>query len=140
MVRAVSGSNEYVNPGSLAAPSGFSHAVVSAGGRTVWLAGQTALDAGGTVVAPGDIVAQFDRALENLLTALDAAGGRPEHLVSMTTYLVDVDGYRERSREIGQVWRRRVGREFPAMAVVGVSRLWEPAALVEVQGVAVVPS
>src|SRR5690606_41962202 len=59
-------------------PSGFSHAVVSSGGRTVWLAGQTALDADGTIVGAGDIVAQYDRALANLLTALDAAGGRPE--------------------------------------------------------------
>lgn len=136
----MSRSHERVNPESLAVPSGFSHAVVSSGGRTVWLAGQTALDADGTIVGTGDIVAQYDRALANLLTALDAAGGRPEHLVAMTAYLVDVDAYRERSREIGHVWRRLVGRDYPSMAVVGVTRLWEPDALVELQAVAVVPA
>lgn len=135
----MSPSHERVDPESLPAPSGFTHAVVSTGGRTVWLAGQTALDGGGALVGAGDVVAQYDRALANLLTALEAAGGRAEHLVSMTTYLVDVGAYRERSREVGEAWRRLVGRHYPAMAVVGVTRLWETDALVEVQGVAVVP-
>jgi enamine deaminase RidA (YjgF/YER057c/UK114 family) len=128
-----------VNPPELAAPSGFAHAVVSSGGRTVWLAGQTALDADGRIVAPGDVVAQFEQALRNLLTALQAAGGSPEHLVTMTTYIVDVPDYRARAREIGRVWRALVGTRYPAMAGIGVTRLWDDDALVEVQGVAVVP-
>ena len=128
-----------VDPPSLPTPSGFAHAVVTRGGRTVWLAGQTALDADGHVVAPGDVVAQFEQALGNLLTALRAAGGEPEHLVTMTTYIVDVADYRARARELGQVWRRLVGTRYPAMAGVGVSRLWDEEALVEVQAVAVVP-
>jgi enamine deaminase RidA (YjgF/YER057c/UK114 family) len=128
-----------VNPSALGKPSGFSHAVVSHGGRAVWLAGQTALDAGGTLVGPGDVVAQYDRALRNLLTALDDAGGRPEHLVSMTTYVLDVDDYRAHSRELGRVWKSLMGDHYPAMAAVGVTRLWDRDALVEVQGVAVLP-
>jgi enamine deaminase RidA (YjgF/YER057c/UK114 family) len=131
--------NEIVNPPGLAAPSGFAHAVVTRGGRTVWLAGQTALDADGRIVAPGDVVTQFRQALTNLLHALRAAGGEPDHLVTMTTYIVDVPDYRERARELGQVWRELVGPRYPAMAGIGVARLWDDDALVEVQGVAVVP-
>jgi enamine deaminase RidA (YjgF/YER057c/UK114 family) len=82
---------------------------------------------------------QFEQALGNLLTALRAAGGGPEHLASLTVYAVDLAGYREAGRELGAIWRRLAGREYPAMAAVGVRRLWDPDALVEVQGFAVVP-
>jgi len=127
-----------INPPGLARPSGFSHAVVAEGSRLVFLAGQTAMDAGGTLVA-GDVVEQFERALANLLAALAAAGGGPQHLASLTVYLVDMDGYRARAADIGAVWRRLVGREYPAMAGIGVARLWDADALVEVQGWAVLP-
>jgi enamine deaminase RidA (YjgF/YER057c/UK114 family) len=127
-----------VNPASLAAPSGFSHAVSATGGRIVFLAGQTALDAGGVVVA-GGIVAQFERALGNLLTALAAAGGRPEHLAKLTIFVTDPADYRAHAGEIGQVWRRLAGREYPAMALIGIVRLWDAEALVELEGIAVVP-
>jgi enamine deaminase RidA (YjgF/YER057c/UK114 family) len=130
---------ERINPAELARPSGFSHAARASGGRLVFLAGQTALAADGTVVGDG-VVAQFEQALGNLLTALRAAGGGPADLASLTVYLVDMDGYRARAGEIGEVWRRLVGREYPAMAAIGVTRLWDPAALVELQGVAVVGS
>jgi enamine deaminase RidA (YjgF/YER057c/UK114 family) len=128
---------ERVNPATLAKPSGFSHAVVADGGRVVFLAGQVALGADGAIV--GDTVAeQFERALGNLLEALRAAGGSPRDLASLTVYAVDLGDYREQAREIGLAWRRLVGREYPAMAAVGVARLWEPAALVEIQGYAVI--
>jgi enamine deaminase RidA (YjgF/YER057c/UK114 family) len=127
---------ERINPGELARPSGFSHAVSVPPGRLVFLAGQTALDAHGKIVGSG-VVDQFEAALGNLLTALRAAGGEPADLVSVTVYLVDLDDYRVHAREAGEVWRRLVGRDYPAMAAVGVHRLWDPAALVEVQGVAV---
>jgi enamine deaminase RidA (YjgF/YER057c/UK114 family) len=129
---------ERVNPPGLAKPSGFAHAVVAAGGRVVFLAGQTALDQAGRIV--GDTVAsQFEQALANLLTALRAAGGSPEHLASLTIYAVDLGDYRAHGRELGEVWRRLAGRDYPAMAAVGVARLWDPAALVEIQGQAVIP-
>jgi enamine deaminase RidA (YjgF/YER057c/UK114 family) len=124
-----------VNPQSLAKPSGFSHAVVGRG-TAVFLAGQTGMDASGTIV-PGGVVEQFEQALANLLTALREAGGTPDRLASLTVYIVDMDDYRAHSREIGQVWQRLVGREFPAMAGIGVTRLWDTEALVEVQGLAV---
>ncbi|HEU5044484.1 MAG TPA: RidA family protein [Nocardioidaceae bacterium] len=129
---------ERVNPPSLARPSGFSHAVV-ASGTTVHLAGQTALDASSRIVGDG-IVEQFEQALSNLLTALVAAGGSPDHLVSLTVYIVDMDDYRAHAREIGTVWKRLVGTDYPAMAGIGVARLWDADALVEVQGMAVLPT
>ena len=128
-------SLERVNPPQLAAPVGFSHAVVGEG-RLVVLAGQTALDSAGRVVR-GDVVQQFEVALGNLLAALQAAGGRPDQLAGLTVYAVDLADYRTRAREIGAVWRRLVGRDYPAMAGIGVSRLWDDEALVEVQGLAI---
>lgn len=129
-----------VNPPELARPSGFAHAVVAPpGAKMVFLAGQTAMDTDGQIVGAGDVVAQFEQALGNLLTALRAAGGMPEHLVSLTIYAVDLADYRTRAREIGAVWRRLIGTDYPAMAGIGVARLWDDTALVEVQGVAAVP-
>jgi enamine deaminase RidA (YjgF/YER057c/UK114 family) len=130
-------SIERVNPSSLAAPSGFAHAVVAPAGRLVFLAGQTALDASGAIVG-ATVVEQFEQSLANLLTALDAAGGGPTDLASLTVYAVDLADYRLHGKEIGEVWRRLAGRNYPAMAAIGVSRLWDEAALVEVQGLAVV--
>ncbi len=130
-------SVERINPPELGRPSGFSHAVSTDADRLVFLAGQTALDASGRIV-DGGVVAQFERALANLLTALTAAGSRAEDLVSVTIYIVDMDDYRAHSREIGRVWRRLAGTDYPAMAGIGVSRLWDAEALVELQGVAVI--
>jgi enamine deaminase RidA (YjgF/YER057c/UK114 family) len=131
-------SIERVNPPSLAAPTGFAHAVTAAGGRLVFLAGQTALDGDGSIVGT-TVAEQFEQALGNVLTALAAAGGAPEYLASLTVYAVDLADYRAQGREIGAVWRRLVGRDYPAMAAIGVSRLWDAAALVEIQGFAVIP-
>ncbi|WP_245870621.1 RidA family protein [Asanoa hainanensis] len=125
-----------MNPPSLATPRGFSHAVVGRG-TVIFLAGQTALDADGRIIG-ADVVAQFQQALTNLLTALAAAGGRPDQLTSLTVYATDLADYRARAPEIGRVWRRLVGTDYPAMAGIGVSRLWDVEALVEVQGFAVV--
>lgn len=128
---------EPVNPPELGTPRGFSHAMVGTG-RMVLLAGQTALNPEGRIV--GDtVVEQFEQALSNLLTALRAAGGSPEDLASLTIYIVDMDDYKARSREIGAVWKRLIGRHYPALAGIGVNRLWDVEALVEVQGVAVLP-
>ncbi|MBN9746981.1 enamine deaminase RidA [Amycolatopsis sp. A1MSW2902] len=127
---------ERINPPELGKPSGFSHAV-AAQGRLVFLAGQTALDADNRIVGDG-VVEQFERALGNLLAALRAAGGEPADLCSLTVYIVDMDDYKAHAREIGRVWKRLVGADYPAMAGIGVNRLWDVEALVEVQGYAVV--
>lgn len=128
-------SIERVNPSELARPRGFSHAVIGTG-SIVFLAGQTAMDPTGTIV--GDAIAdQFRQALSNLLTALRAAGGQPGQLASVTVYLTDIDDYRAHGRQIGAVWRELVGAHYPAMAGIGVARLWDTDAMVEIQGIAV---
>lgn len=127
---------ERINPPELGKPSGFSHAV-AAQGRLVFLAGQTALDTDNRIVGDG-VVEQFERALGNLLTALRAAGGEPADLCSLTVYIVDMDDYKAHAREIGRVWKRLAGADYPAIAGIGVNRLWDVEALVEVQGYAVV--
>jgi enamine deaminase RidA (YjgF/YER057c/UK114 family) len=126
---------ERINPAGLARPSGFSHAVSVTATRTVYLAGQTGTGPDGKIVG-GGIAAQFEQALGNLLTALRAAGGQPGDLVSLTVYLVDVDLYRAHAKEVGSAWRRLADTDYPAMAAVGVTRLWDPDALVEIQGIA----
>ncbi|MFJ3865160.1 RidA family protein [Streptomyces nigra] len=129
---------ERVNPPDLSPPTGFSHAVVATGSRVVFLAGQTALDTDGKVTGE-TLPEQFERALGNLLTALAAAGGTPADLARVTVYATDVADYRDRASELGRVWRRLAGRDYPAMAVVEVVRLWDERALVELDGYAVLP-
>lgn len=129
-----------VNPSELAEPSGFTHAVLAPpGSRLVFLAGQTAMNPEGQIVGSDDVVAQFEQALRNLLIALRAAGGRPEHLASLTIYAVDLADYRSHAGEIGAVWRRLIGTGYPAMAGIGIARLWDDTALIELQGIAAVP-
>ncbi|MCB5181442.1 RidA family protein [Streptomyces antimicrobicus] len=129
-------SLERINPAELSPPTGFSHAVTATGSRLVLLAGQTALDATGAVVGDG-LPEQFERALANLLAALAAAGGTPADLARVTVYAVDVAAYRDHAPELGRIWRRLAGRDYPAMAVVGAVRLWDEKALVELDGIAV---
>ena len=125
----------YINPPSLLKPSGFAHATRA--GQLVHLAGQTALTKDGNN-ADGGIVAQFRQAFTNVLTALDAAGGTPADLVSVTIYLLDIADYQAHGREIGQIWKELAGSDYPAMAGIGVTGLWQPEALIEIQAVAVV--
>lgn len=131
-------SSERINPPELSPPTGFSHAVVATGSRVVFLAGQTALDADGKVVGE-TLPEQFERALTNLLTALAAAGGTPADLARVTVYATDVAAYRTHAAELGRVWGRLAGRNYPAMAVVGAVRLWDEEAMVELDGFAVLP-
>jgi enamine deaminase RidA (YjgF/YER057c/UK114 family) len=125
-----------VNPAALPAPRGYSHGTLS--GNTLYLGGQTALDAEMRIV-PGGIVEQFRQAFGNVLTTLAEVGGRPEDLVSITIYLTDVPDYQAHGREIGQVWRELAGTTYPAMAGIGTTALWQPEALIEILGVAVIP-
>ncbi|MFG2634732.1 RidA family protein [Streptomyces sp. NPDC048362] len=131
-------TTERVNPPELSPPRGFSHAVVATGSRVVFLAGQTALDTDGKVT--GDTLPeQFEKALGNLLDALRAAGGTPADLARVTVYATDVADYRAQAGRLGRVWRDLAGRDYPAMAVVQVVRLWDERALVELDGFAVLP-
>lgn len=126
-------TRQIINPDSLVTPIGFAHGVRA--GEFVYLGGQTAMDAEGTIV-DGGIVEQFVQAFSNVLTTLAAAGGQPSDLVDVTIYLTDVDDYQRHGREIGRRWREMAGTEYPAMAGVGITRLWQPEAMIEIQGVA----
>jgi len=130
-------SHELINPEGLPPAVGFSHAVLPATGRTVYLGGQAGIRADGTV--PEGIVAQFDLACENVVKALAAAGGSPEHLVSMQIFATDTDGYAAALPALGAAYRKHFGKHYPAIAYLGVSRLFEPSALVELVCIAVVP-
>lgn len=127
---------ELINAESLGKPSGFTHAVRH--GDTVHLSGQTAMDATGRIVE-GDIVDQFRQVLTNVLTALRAAGSEPADLLSVRIYLTDIPGYQARGKEIGAVWKELCGRTYPAMTGVGVTALWQPEALIEIEAVAARP-
>ncbi|MBK9031837.1 MAG: RidA family protein [Myxococcales bacterium] len=106
-------------------------------GRTVFVAGQIGWDAQG-VFHSDDLIAQFDQALANVVAVVTAAGAAVTDIASMTVYVTDIDGYRARLRELGPVWRARLGKHFPAMALVAVTALVEPRALVEIQAHALV--
>jgi enamine deaminase RidA (YjgF/YER057c/UK114 family) len=125
-----------VNPSRLARPSGFSHGL-EARGRLLFLAGQTALDAQGRIVAPGDVVAQFRQALLNVGTVIEAQGGSLRDLVKLTFYVVDRRDYRAKSKAIGQVYRELLGGHYPPTTLVEVKALWDDDALVEIDGFAV---
>lgn len=127
-----------VNPPGLGPAAGFSHAVVAAPGRTVYLGGQTAQRSDGGI-AGTTIVEQFDLALGNVVTALRAAGAEPRHLVNLTIYTTDTQQYRGELTELGRAYRRHLGKHYPAVAFFEVVRLFDPEALVELVGTAVIP-
>jgi enamine deaminase RidA (YjgF/YER057c/UK114 family) len=112
--------------------------VVPAGGKTVYLGGQAGLDATGGIVG-SELPEQFDTAAANIVTALRAAGGKPDHLVSMQIFVTNVADYRRCAKEIGTVYRKYFGKHYPALALFEVTGLFDPAAKVELWCVAVIP-
>lgn len=126
-----------VLPQGWPAPSGYSHAVVAAPGRHVFVAGQTGRRPDGSIAV--DVVGQFDAACANVVDALRAAGARPEHVVSMLIFAADLGEYRERAGGIGEAYRAHFGTHYPAMALLGTTELFDPEAKVELVAVAVVP-
>jgi enamine deaminase RidA (YjgF/YER057c/UK114 family) len=118
-------------------PKGYSNGI-SARGRTIVTAGVIGWDEAERIVAP-DLPGQLRQLLGNILNVLEEDGAGPEHIVRMTWYVVDLDEYRDSLAEIGAVWREVMGRHFPAMAVVGVTGLVEPAARIEIEATAMVP-
>jgi len=128
-----------VNPEELGAPKGYNNGVLAAAGsRLLFVAGQVGWDRDHKIV-PGGFVAQFDRALANVLAVVSAAGGSPEHIVRMTLYVLDRTPYVEGLSSIGQSYRVRMGRHFPAMTLVEVAALLEEGALIEIEATAAVP-
>lgn len=125
-----------INPSELSPPSGFSHGVVSGPGRILHIAGETGHHPDMTL--DDGFVAQFARACENVAAVVEEAGGAPTDVVSLTIYATDVGSYRDNLAEVGKAYRSVFGRHYPAMALIGVSELVDPAAVVEITGVAVI--
>jgi enamine deaminase RidA (YjgF/YER057c/UK114 family) len=128
---------ELINPPGLARPRGYSHGAAGHG-RTLALAGQIGWDGSARLVS-SELVPQFRQALANLTAVLRAAGGRPEDLISLRIYVTDKRRYLASVKEVGEAYRAELGRHFPAMALVQVADLLEEGALVEIEGLAVLP-
>lgn len=127
-----------INPDELAPPQGFAHGwlVETGGGRTLYLAGQCGYDREGMLVARGDLVGQLDRAMHNIGAVLADAGMTFGDVVQLNFYVRSRDDYAAARREFGRVWRQHCDRHFPAMAMFEVVSLFDPDALIEIQGIA----
>ena len=126
-----------INPPGLARPRGYSHGIVGSG-RLLFVAGQIGWDAEARL-AGAAFADQFDQALANVLAVVDAAGGRAEDLARLTIYVVDKAEYLAAQAQIGERYRLRMGRHYPAMTLVEVKALLEPGARVEIEATALVP-
>ncbi|HET9314159.1 MAG TPA: RidA family protein [Vicinamibacteria bacterium] len=124
-----------VNPDSLARPVGFSHGMKGSG-DIVFVAGQVGWNREGRMVSD-DLTLQFAQALENVLDVVWAAGGSPSSVARMTVYVTDKADYLRKRKAIGEAWRKRMGKHYPAMALVEVKALVEDDAKVEIEATAV---
>ena len=129
-------SHEIVNPASLGAPRGYSNGVLLRGGTILFVAGQIGWDEDQRIVE-GGFAAQFGRALENVLAVVREAGGAPDDVGRLTIYVTLKQEYLDARKEIGEAYRRLMGRHYPAMALVEVTALLEPGAKVEIEATAV---
>ena len=129
-----------INPESLGAPSGYSHGLLAdPGGKLLFISGQVAWNEKQQIVS-SDFVEQFDRALANVKAVVEAANGTPEHIVRLIIYVTNKNEYRARTREVGERYRKHLGKHFPAMVLVEVAGLLEDEAQVEIEGMAVIPA
>ncbi|HVG39560.1 MAG TPA: RidA family protein [Pyrinomonadaceae bacterium] len=129
-------SLRFINPPSLGLPQGYNNGVRVTSGDLLFIAGQIGWDERQEIVG-ADFVEQFDRALANLLTVVEAAGGRAEQIARLVIYVTDKKEYAARRRELGARWRVRFGKHFPAITLVEVKSLLDDRALVEIEGIAV---
>ena len=125
-----------INPESLFPPRGYSNGIRGSG-EIVFVAGQVGWGRSGGVVSD-DFVLQFGQALENVLDVVFAAGGRADSIARMTVYVTDKQEYLSRAKEVGAAWRQRMGKHFPAMALVEVKSLLDDRAKVEIEATALV--
>jgi len=129
---------ESINPDELGPPKGWTNGMLApVGGRILLVAGQDAATAEG-IVEEEDFVGQFDIALAKTLAVVSEAGGDATSIGRMTVFVTDLDAYRESRKAIGEIWRARMGRHYPAMALVEVSRLVDPIGKVEIEATAVI--
>jgi enamine deaminase RidA (YjgF/YER057c/UK114 family) len=130
-------SLKLVNPKSLGPPKGYSNGTLADPGRLLFIAGQVGWDESQTIVS-SDLVEQFDRALANVISVVTEAQGRPDQIAKLTIYVTDRRDYNLQQTQIGERYRARMGKHFPAMALVEVKGLLEPDAKVEIEAMAVI--
>jgi enamine deaminase RidA (YjgF/YER057c/UK114 family) len=140
-IRTVIPTLEPIQPPFWPRPSGYSNGMLSfgKGERVLFVAGQVGWDPSTGTFGGDDLAEQFARALDNVLAVVEAAGGTASCIARMTIYVTDLDAYRKGTRAIGEAWRARLGRHFPAMALVGVAGLVEPRAKIEIEATCVLP-
>jgi enamine deaminase RidA (YjgF/YER057c/UK114 family) len=126
-------------PAGWAAPIGYANGIEAPAGRLVFIAGQVGWDAAQRFRS-SELVPQFEQALENVLTVLAEAGGRPEHICRMTAYCTDKPAYLADRRELGRIWRRLMGAHYPAMSMIFVADLLDAPGKIELEATAVVPA
>ena len=132
-------AHRFVNPPDLLPGQGFSHVAIPAPGQLVLIAGQTAHQPDGSVRG-ATMAEQADAALANLVTALGAAGGLPEHVVELQIFVTNVATYRQEMSAIGAAWRRHLGKHYPAVSLFGIAELFDPQAQIEIVARAVIPA
>jgi enamine deaminase RidA (YjgF/YER057c/UK114 family) len=126
----------FINPERLASPKGYNHGVISSG-RILFVAGQIGWDRNEKLV--DGFAAQFDLALTNVLEVVRAAGGNAEHISRFTIFVKDKSEYLKLRKEVGKMYRQRMGNHYPAMSLLVVKDLLEDGALVEIEATAVIP-
>jgi len=129
---------QILQPPGWARPKGFSNGIAVRGGRTVYIAGQVGWTGQGEWKEPG-FAGQFRQALANIVAVLAEAGGRPEHLVRLTWYVLDRQEYLDALKDVGAAYRELIGRHYPTMAVLQVGGLVETRARLEIEATAVIP-
>lgn len=129
--------HQVIEPAGWPRPRGYSNGI-AARGRHLAIAGQIGWDAAQRLVGP-DLVAQARQALRNIVAVLEAAGGRPEHVVRLTWYVTDREAYLASGATLGAAYREVMGKHFPAMSAVQVVALVEPGAVVEIEATAILP-
>ncbi|MHB8620496.1 MAG: RidA family protein [Chloroflexota bacterium] len=134
----MSTANEIINPPHLRAAVGFAHAV-KCHGTMLFLGGATGADAEGVIHGKGDIVKQFEDSVANISEVMKASGGTMDDVVKLTYFVTDRDAYMANLKQIGQIYRRSFGKHYPAQSLFGVTALYEPDALIEIEAIACVP-
>lgn len=130
-------SKEIINPSGLPTPRGFSHGLLVSGGRLLFLAGQDASDGDGQIVTPGDMLAQCGQVLYNLHAVVHEAGGQMSDIVKLNVFVTSREAYVEQLKPLGKLFRDYFGGYYPAMALFQVAALFNPDAMVEMEGFAV---
>ncbi|HTW89268.1 MAG TPA: RidA family protein [Candidatus Binataceae bacterium] len=127
-----------INPPSLPPPRGYNNGILVNGGQTLFMAGQDASGPDGKIVAPGDLVAQFEQVMRNLKAVAEAAGGALTDIVKLTIFVASRQEYATQLKEVGRVFRSYFGSYYPAMALFEVGGFFQPEALVEIEAIAVI--